>query len=94
MERGRAIAFEARTKAEDDIAVAAASILAREGFIRRLAELEDQAGLRLPRGASAVIRPAAAVIGKVGLEGLAEFAKLHFKTTDRAIAMAKSNATE
>lgn len=85
MERGKCITYEARTKAESDVAVAAASILAREGFVRKMDELSEQAGLPLPRGATNVIDAAVTLLRRLGEDQLANFAKLHFKTTDKAL---------
>ncbi len=81
-EKGRQIKLEQRHKGEEDIAVAAASIVARAEFVRRLARLAAQWGVPLPKGASQAVEVAAkAVVKKHGEEGLAKVAKLHFKTT-------------
>ncbi len=88
-ERGQRIQLDQRPKAESDIAVAAASILARKGFIDQMAELGDVAGCTLPRGASKqVLATAANVIQRLGEERLGEFAKLHFRTAATAVDMA------
>ena len=50
MEKGRGIELIQRTKAESDPVVAAASILAREGYISKMAEYSKELGLELPRG--------------------------------------------
>src|ERR1700744_3611360 len=55
-EHGKKIILEQRTKAESDIAVAAASILARSAFLDRLKSLGDRAGITLPKGASAQVQ--------------------------------------
>jgi ribonuclease HIII len=76
------IALDQRTKAESDIAVAAASILARERFVEWMDKTSAAGGVKLPLGASAGILPAArAVIEKHGKDSLEKVAKLHFKTT-------------
>ena len=59
MKQGRAIKLEQRTKAESDLAVAAASILARERFIDWLAEAGSAHGKTIPRGASALVKTVA-----------------------------------
>jgi ribonuclease HIII len=80
-ERGRRIELVQRTKAESDPAVAAASILAREGFVRWLAKASEQWGMELGKGVSAQIKAAAtAWITRHDRENLGEVAKLHFKT--------------
>ena len=72
--------LEQRTKGESDIAVAAASILARERFINWLEEASSRLGMVLPRGSSAVKTQAAALITARGVEFLTKVAKMHFKT--------------
>ncbi|MEP6956849.1 MAG: ribonuclease HIII, partial [Chthoniobacterales bacterium] len=59
LQRGRAIKLEQRTKAESDLAVAAASILAREGFIDWLEQNGRRLGIKLGRGVSAAVKQAA-----------------------------------
>ena len=80
-EHGKKIILQQRTKAESDIAVAAASILARAAFLDHLCHLGDQVGVELPKGASAAVRAAAGKILKLkGDEALRSVAKTHFKT--------------
>jgi ribonuclease HIII len=87
-ERGRAIELEQRTKAESDIAVAAASVLARHEFVRRLDFLAKDTGLTLPKGAGPKVLECAKAIGaEQGEEGLARVAKLHFRTTRQALGL-------
>jgi ribonuclease HIII len=84
--RGKQIILEQRHKGEEDIAVAAASIVARDEFVRRLGRLAAEFGVPLPKGASPAVELAArSVVGKHGQEGLAKVAKLHFKTTLRVL---------
>lgn len=86
-EKGRKIVLEQRTKAESDMAVAAASILARAEFLLRLKRLSDEVGTTLPKGASPAVELAAKmVIKKHGQERLDSVAKLHFKTTQAVLA--------
>lgn len=85
-EKGRKIVLEQRTKAESDLAVAAASILARAEFLMRLKRLSDEVGTTLPKGASPGVELAARmVIKKHGRERLDSVAKLHFKTTQAVL---------
>jgi ribonuclease HIII len=83
LEKGRGIRLEQRPHAEDDVAVAAASILARAAFVRRLQKLSGQVGIALPKGASdpAILAAGRAVLARGGRDALAQVAKLHFKTT-------------
>ena len=85
MSLGREIELVQRHKAEADLAVAAASILARNEFVTRLAGLEKQFGMRLPKGASSAVDAAAKeFLAKQGVENLPKVAKMHFRTALRA----------
>ncbi len=87
MKSGRSIELVQRHKAESDIAVAAASILARVGFLDALADLGERHGTPLPKGASAAVQTAArALVAHHGPNILLETAKCHFKTTDEVLA--------
>lgn len=84
--KGRAIVLEQRPKAESDLAVAAASILARAEFLLRLKRLSNEVGTTLPKGASPAVELAARmVVKKHGRERLGSVAKLHFKTTEAVL---------
>ncbi len=86
-EKGRKIVLEQRTKAESDLAVAAASILARADFLIRLKRLSTEVGTTLPKGASPSVELAAKmIVKKHGRERLGTVAKLHFKTTQAVLA--------
>src|SRR5574338_916922 len=81
-EKGRKIVLEQRPKAESDLAVAAASILARAEFLLRLKRLSEEIGTTLPKGASPAVELAGKmIVKKHGRERLESVAKLHFKTT-------------
>lgn len=81
MEKGRGIRLEQRTKAESDPAVAAASILAREGFIDWMDGASRTEGVTLPRGVSEAVKATAASIGNArGADHLATLVKTHFRT--------------
>jgi ribonuclease HIII len=78
---GRKITLEQRTKAEADIAVAGASILAREKFVRWLDRKGKELGIALPKGVSAAVKAAAReIVAKNGTESLTRVAKMHFRT--------------
>jgi ribonuclease HIII len=82
MSEGREIKLVQRHKAEEDIAVAAASILARDAFVSGLEDLGEQIGFELPKGAGPrVIEVAKKIVQNVGKQKLATYSKLHFKTT-------------
>ena len=81
LQHGRHIQLEQRTKAESDVAVAAASILAREAFIDWLERNGRQIGLTLGRGVSAAVKETAReIVEKEGPDALRRFAKVHFRT--------------
>lgn len=81
------IKLEQRHKAESDPAVAAASVLARAGFLHGLRELSQKTGVDLPKGASSLVQDAAKkFIAAHGPAALGDVAKLHFKTTDQVLA--------
>jgi ribonuclease HIII len=81
LERGRLIQVDQRTKAESDIAVAAASILARRRFVEWLEQTSKDVQVLLPKGASSVVKAAARQIVEArGREFLSTIAKMHFKT--------------
>ena len=82
MSKGRAVTLIQKPRAEEEVAVAAASILARAEFLRRLQELGTRYGVTLPKGASdAVIQAAKKFVEKYGGNELRQVAKLHFRTT-------------
>jgi len=92
---GREIELVQRHKAEADLAVAAASILARHEFVSRLAALEKQFGAKFPKGASAGVDDAAKeFVAKHGAERLAEVAKMHFRNAFRARGLPEPPRTE
>jgi ribonuclease HIII len=85
MALGREIELVQRHKAEEDLAVAAASILARDGFVKGLAKLEKQFTLELPKGASSAVDEAAKkFVAEHGADNLPKIAKVHFRTAFRA----------
>jgi ribonuclease HIII len=84
MKKGRRIELIQRPKAEEDLAVAAASILARAEFLKRLHFLSQDWGLNLPKGSSPPAEEAGLKLVKLhGIEALAKVAKTHFKLTER-----------
>jgi ribonuclease HIII len=81
LQHGRKIEIEQRPRAEADIAVAAASILAREAFIDWLERRGKSLEVRLPRGASGEVKETAKkLVEKTGGGILREVAKVHFRT--------------
>ena len=81
LKHGQKIDIVQRPRAESDVAVAAASILAREAFINSLERRGKELGLRLDRGASANVKEIAKKLVEMkGPGALREIAKVHFRT--------------
>ncbi|MCE9613015.1 MAG: ribonuclease HIII [Lentisphaerae bacterium] len=86
MQKGRAIELIQRHRAESDLAVAAASIIAREAFLRSLGDLSREYDMKIPKGASAAVQAAAVEIARRrGAPALVDLVKCHFKTTDQVL---------
>lgn len=80
------IRLEQRVRAESDVAVAAASILARERFVNWMDAAGEAAGMKLPLGASGqVVKAARQLVALHGKEMLPKVAKMHFKTTQNVL---------
>lgn len=85
MALGREIELVQRHKAESDLAVAAASILARHEFVTRLQRLGQSLGIKLPKGAGVEVdKIAREFVEKRGPAELGKIAKMHFRTALRA----------
>ncbi|NOY74410.1 MAG: ribonuclease HIII [Kiritimatiellaeota bacterium] len=86
MEKGRAVKLIQRTKGERDLAVAAASILARDEFVRRLRSLGTSFNVDLPKGASVAVEEAGRrMVEEHGEDILRSVSKTHFKTYSKII---------
>ena len=86
MEQGRKIELRQQTKAESDIAVAAASILARAEFVRRMSLLGKEVGMELPKGAGPQVGKVARSLAEQGGRALlSTVAKMHFSTAAKAL---------
>lgn len=71
-----------KVRGEEDLVVAGASILARAAFLEGLAQMSEEYGMTIPKGASSiVIRAGKELVAKFGKEVLPKVAKTHFKTT-------------
>lgn len=78
---GRRIKLEQRTKAESDLAVAAASVIAREAFINWLDARSKTLGIKLGRGVSPGVKETGReLVAEHGVEILRQVAKVHFRT--------------
>ncbi|MEI8247468.1 MAG: ribonuclease HIII [Lentisphaerota bacterium] len=86
LKNGRNVKLEQRTKAESDVAVAAASILARDMFLSQMDKLSAALHLELPRGASPAVETVAReLVDRHGADELGKYAKLHFKTLEKVL---------
>lgn len=81
MNRGQQISLIQVPKAEREISVAAASILARSDYIDKMREMSEAYGMDFPKGASNVIEFAEDFVDKFGIVALQNVAKTHFATT-------------
>ncbi len=79
------VSLEVRPKAEDDTAVAAASILARARYLEEMDRLSVEVGFKLPRGSTHVVDAARRIVGELGEEGLEKVAKVHFSITEKVL---------
>ena len=86
MELGRELELIQRHKAEEDLAVAGASILARDVFVQKMAELSEKSGVLLPKGGGKPVDLAAKkLVETQGAAVLGQVAKLHFRNAARAL---------
>ncbi|HUU38508.1 MAG TPA: ribonuclease HIII [Candidatus Desulfaltia sp.] len=89
MKKGKRLELIQRPKAEEDLAVAAASLLARAEFLKRLHFLSQDVGIDLPKGASSMVEEAGARLVRLrGAQILDKVAKKHFKITERVLNLA------
>ncbi len=92
MKKGRSIKLDQHHKAESDIAVAAASVLAREAFLRGLGKLGETYGIQTHKGASEQVKTSAIeLVRKSGPEILLKTCKCHFRTADQVLAACGSS---
>jgi len=81
IKEGKKIKLDQRVRAESDIAVAAASVLARATFVQKMKSMENFYGCKFPKGCSSQVKTSAKVfIEKYGKQRLEEVCKAHFKT--------------
>lgn len=81
MKNGQTIQLEQRVRAESDLAVAAASVLARATFVQRMRDLESFYGCKFPKGCNENVKEAAKEFTRMyDKKRLYEVCKGHFKT--------------
>jgi ribonuclease HIII len=77
----RKVLLTQRTRAEQDLVVAAASILARAAFLEGIDKLGQTWGLIFPKGASSMtIQAGKQLVREHGNQALNQVGKMHFKT--------------
>ena len=86
MTKGRTIKLDQQVRAESDVAVAAASILARDGFLYAMKKISTELEIELPRGGGAQVKVVGRkLLEKFGPEVFSKCAKTHFKTYNELI---------
>lgn len=77
---------KSEVRAEENIVVAAASIIARDAFCYGMEKLEREYSIKLSKGANAKVEKIAKdFFNKNGINGLSKIAKIHFKTTSKIV---------
>lgn len=86
-EKGKAIRLVQMVRGEAHPAVAAASVLARAEFLRRMDELSRRYGMTFPLGASGIVDAAGrSLVANRGEAILTEVAKTHFKNYQKIVS--------
>ncbi|MFQ6038615.1 MAG: ribonuclease HIII [Candidatus Aminicenantales bacterium] len=89
MRKGQEISLLQKPKAEEDLAVAAASLLARAEFLNRLNYLSQDYGVDFPKGASPKVEEIGLKLVRQHGSGILDrVAKKHFKITGRILLAA------
>lgn len=84
LEKGRKVNLEQRPRAEENVVVAAASILARNEYVKAMNKLSEEYEMEFPKGGSAmVVEAAKEFVLSHGKEKLFNVAKLHFIITQK-----------
>ena len=88
--RGKKVRLIQIPKAEREIAVATASVLARDDLLRARLAMREEYGEDFPLGASNVEEFAKRLVGRLGTGALVATAKVHFTTTGRVLGTGSS----
>jgi ribonuclease HIII len=84
--QARQLTVVAMPRAEANVAVAAASILARDKYLQWLSDTGFKLKTKIPKGASVEVENAAReIVRRFGAEKLDDLVKLHFRTTQRVL---------
>jgi ribonuclease HIII len=80
------VRLEVRQRAEDDAAVAAASVVARARQLEEMDRLSEQVGYELPKGATHVLDAGNRIFRERGKAGLEDVAKTSFRITEEIVS--------
>jgi len=95
MSMGRELELVQRHKAEEDLAVAAASILARDEFVKRLTGLGRDLVVELPKGAGTNVDAVAKELCSTrGTDVLSKISRMQFRTALQAQGLPEPPKTE
>jgi len=85
--KGRKVELLQEPKAERNIAVAAASILARDEYVKSMNAMKERYGIYFPKGGSndKIIGNGKQFVESYDEDSLSKVAKVHFKTTNKII---------
>ncbi|HOR85045.1 MAG TPA: ribonuclease HIII [Bacillota bacterium] len=84
MSKGRLVNLKQKHRAEENLVVAAASIIARNEYVRAMKNLSDEYEMEFPKGCSDMVTEAAGEFVKThGRDKLGKVAKLHFVVTGK-----------
>ena len=80
------LSIDFQTKAESNIAVAAASILARDALLKVMKQMEDYYHMTFPLGANKIVISTGKIfVKKYGARELEKVCKMHFKTVNEIL---------
>lgn len=88
LKKGKEVILEQQVRAESDVAVAAASILARDTFLSQMDKLGKLLEMELPRGAGTIVEVTARdIVARFGIDVLSKYVKTHFKTMEKVLTI-------
>jgi ribonuclease HIII len=83
--KGKEIVFVQIERGEQNIAVAAASVLARDAFLETMEKMREEFGVIFPKGAVSVLNAANSFVAKHGKSSLPLVCKTHFRTYNQIL---------
>lgn len=86
LEKGKSVNLMQRHRAEENIVVAAASILARAAFLNYMDKMSREFNVEIPKGANKkVVSIGKKLVSEYGSDVLVKVSKQHFKTTEKVL---------